>query len=147
MSTTMTKKLYVVSIQQDDLAIAAVFHEHAGGDLAVVARNVEPIGTPTLIRPAYRYNPFMYVSVYGTPGGFRQQQTAGLHHPVKTLVVDRLQPHQRARALDHGTHPTVSVGRQCRDLGAYSIDQNGIDGLMEGLCGAAIDPVHRVCHI
>ena len=84
----------------NELAIAAVFHKHASDDLAVVAGNLEAIGTPALIRLACRHDAVMYTAADGTLWRFRQQQTAGFHHAVKTLVVDRLQTHQRARAVD-----------------------------------------------
>lgn len=66
-----------------------------------------------------------------------------LHHAVKTLVVDCLQPHQSARAVHQGTGAAVAVRRQRGDLGQNSIDQNGVSGPVEALHRPAVNPIHR----
>ena len=39
--------------------------------------------------------------------------------------------------------PAVAIGQQRSDLGAHSVDQNGIDRLGEALCRSTVDPVSR----
>lgn len=133
------------SAPRNDFPVTAILHEHASDDLAVVAGNLEAVRAPAPVRFCHANNAIVHAAADATFRRFRQQKSVLFHHSVKTLVVDRLQAHQGARAVDQGAGPAVAIGRQFRNFGAHRVDQDGVGRLVEGLCRTTIQLIGRPC--
>src|SRR5450830_1898502 len=125
----------------DNLAVAAVLHEHASHHLAVVAGDLEAIRAPALVRFFDHHFAVVRAAAVTTPRRFRQQQTLLLHHAVHALVVHWTQAHQASRTVHQGASTTVAIGRQRRDLGAYRVGNHHVGDRVEPGHSALVDPV------